>query len=138
MAAPIVSGIAALLIAKEPGLPASDIRDRLLKTANADFYSKERYPENERYIAPVPGEKNQIPLLGRGVVDAEAAINNIPSQNQSPGLSAARVTSGCGTIGGRLHDAPHRFLLLVVLLVLGPLLFHPITHKRFWLRNFLR
>lgn len=69
-AAPIVSGVAALVRAAHPELDANNVLNRLIRTA-----------------APVPGAAaGQDPLYGYGLIDAEAAVSatNVPSVSSNP------------------------------------------------------
>lgn len=68
-AAPIVSGIAALIRSAHPDIKAIDVINRIIKTA-----------------IPVDGaEKPSDPLYGYGLVDAAAAINaDLPSVDKNP------------------------------------------------------
>ena len=121
MAAPVVAGVAALLVAQNPNISAEEIRKRLLSTADTDLYSK---GPNSAYSPAVPGERYPLPLLGLGVVNAAHAISNTPSESPIPSLSTNRVTSECGSIGGRYYAEPSRVLLIMIMLFLLPCLSH--------------
>jgi hypothetical protein len=96
MAAPVVAGVAGLLLAVNPGLNYKNIKDRLLLTANRSIYENE---VNQKYIPPLQGETAPVPLLGTGMVDAEAAIKNIETKNLPLVGALDRVTISCGTVG---------------------------------------
>ena len=93
MAAPMVAGAAGLLLAVEPNLTATGLKERLIETANPAIYQ-----QNFNYYLPPDSQSQRIPLLGSGVLDVAAAINKQSQQAPvTPPLN--RVQSGCGIIG---------------------------------------
>lgn len=101
MACPVVAGAAGLMLATFPQLSFLELRDRIIKGANAarlygadaedgDFNSQYYYPK-------IAGEYARRPLLGGGLVDAEAMIKG--TGNFATGQPIERVTSGCSVIG---------------------------------------
>ncbi len=98
-AAPMVSGVAGLLLTKEPNLSAEELRQRLLASANEEL---------DQVNLPFRGK------LGAGIVDAAKAL--------SPGFALVdkdvrvgeRVHAGCGVIGGKAN--PPNWVLLWLLL----------------------
>jgi hypothetical protein len=97
MAAPVVAGIAGLILAKEPNLTASQVEARLKDTAVPDELYRDGV--NNGYRPAVTGGQ-VVPLLGSGVVNARAAVD--PSLDQSPSIltnRVDRVQAGCGVLG---------------------------------------
>ncbi len=99
MSAPIVAGIAGLLLSKDPTLTADQVERRLLDTAEPDkLYSDS---VNNGYRPNIKG-MGLVPMLGSGVVNANLALD--PSQDQSPPVTTQRsdlVRAGCGLVGGK-------------------------------------
>lgn len=84
--APVVAGVAGLLLANEPALTAQELRERLLASANPRIY---RMFDNDAYTDK----------LGRGVVDALAAVSGL--QVSGAGASKPqRIAPGCGSVAG--------------------------------------
>ncbi len=115
MAAPVVAGVAGLLLAVNPGLNYKDIKDRLLLTANRSIYENE---VNQKYIPPLQGETAPVPLLGTGMVDAEAAIKNIATKNLPLVGALDRVTISCGGVGSLGGNPKHHLGVAMLLSVL--------------------
>jgi len=110
MASPVVAGIAGLILAKDPSLTASQLERRLLDTAFADkLYSD---AVNNGYRPTIQG-LGVVPLLGSGVVNAEAALD--PTAKPSGLVVSTQrsdlVRSGCGTLGGNAAGIPFASLL---------------------------
>lgn len=101
MACPVVAGAAGLLLATFPQLSFLELRDRIIKGANASkLYGTdaEGGSINSQYYYPkIAGEFARRPLLGGGLVDVEAMIKG--SGNFATGQPVERVTSGCSVIG---------------------------------------
>ena len=72
MAAPIVAGVAGLVLAAEPELDASELTDRLLRTSIPDKLYADGMND---YYRPVEDGIGLVPLLGSGVVNAYLALN---------------------------------------------------------------
>ena len=135
MATPVVAGVAGLMVAvwKQNQLSARDIEDRLLFNSNPTrLYPKKKpgdnspvYNQNETfYLAKLEHVDNPVPLLGFGLLDAEAAVKgdvnsaqDIISKDPIDRVSLA----SCGTIAAPTASYPLAVLLLLpLLLVLRP------------------
>jgi subtilisin family serine protease len=92
MAAPMVSGVAGLLLSANPELTARELRQRLLTSAD----SKSLYLANPDYLLEHRG--STVTMLGSGVLNAKDALANRVSSS-IPASQAKRVGPGCGTIG---------------------------------------
>lgn len=114
MAAPVTAGIAGLVIAAEPGISASELKDRLMRTADSRLYDYDPNGDNfnQYYYPRVSGEDFSQPLLGTGVVDAYAAVTNTVGRELPIYTGLDRVTAQCGTIGGH----PSRFSVPALLI----------------------
>ncbi len=101
MASPVVAGAAGLLLAAYPNLSFLELRERILKGANAAMLygsEVEGGDLNAQYYYPkIAGETARRPLLGGGLVDAEAMLKG--SGNFATGQPVERVTAGCSVIG---------------------------------------
>lgn len=128
MAAPVVTAVAALVLAANPDMGIEDLRRRLLQTARPDLYHLPGNP-NEPYYPRPSGEKQHLALLGQGVVDAAGAIDGTPVEGQPSTTLTKRVTAECGSIGGRYRHQPQRFSLHLLALFLLPLA--PLVRQRF-------
>jgi subtilisin family serine protease len=125
MASPVVAGSAGLLLAAYPKLSFLELRDRIIKGASAArLYGSDADGGsiNSQYYYPkIAGEFARRPLLGGGLVDAEAMVKG--SGNFATGQPVERVTAGCGVIGigtsgGRQVGWLVAFLILPLLLSL--------------------
>jgi subtilisin family serine protease len=121
MAAPIVSGIAGLYYSLNPHLKSEVVKDDLLKSANPIIYE---IPYNKAYYFPeVSGSKNNVPLLGTGLVDSYALING--TRYDVPELATnTTIDSGCAALGTIRKDQspPNTSNLLVAFLLFIPAL----------------
>jgi hypothetical protein len=117
MSAPIVAGIAGLLLSKDPTLTADQVERRLLDTAEPDkLYSDS---VNNGYRPNIQG-MGLVPMLGSGVVNANLALD--PTQDQSPPVTTQRsdlVRAGCGVAGGEATSLWSWFWLAMPLLLVG-------------------
>ena len=113
MASPVVAGVAGLILASEPNITAGALKDRLQRTADPTIYSPNN-TINQYYYPRVSGEDFPQPLLGYGIVDAFAAVNNAPTKDLPVYAGLDRVTSQCGTISSK----PRRFEVLTIGLLL--------------------
>ena len=81
MATPVVSGAAALMIQREPGITPDTLKARLMKTASKSF------PTNSTATDPATGEvyTSQYDLftIGAGYIDILSALNNSDTANRS-------------------------------------------------------
>lgn len=96
MAAPVVAGVAGLVLTKEPQLTAAELEQRLKDTAIPDELYQNN--TNNSYRPTINGFV--VPLLGSGIVNAYAALR--PDRDISPSLSTDktdRVEPGCGVLG---------------------------------------
>ncbi len=112
MAAPMVSGVAGLLLSAEPQLSAYELRRRLL--TSADF--KSLYLANPDYLLEHNG--STLALLGSGVLNAKNALSNRAS-SPLPASPEKRVGPGCGTLGFQGAGWPLIWCLVPVLVVCG-------------------
>jgi serine protease AprX len=94
MAAPMVSGAAALLLQREPAMTPDQVKARLMKTATKDF------PSTSVYVDPSTGTAYQstydVFTVGAGYLDVWAALNSSDLAN-GPALSPTAIydsTSG--------------------------------------------
>jgi subtilisin family serine protease len=92
MAAPMVSGVAGLLLSAFPELTADELRKRLLASAD----SRSLYLANPEYLLEYRG--TTVPMLGSGVLNAKDALANRVSSS-IPASQEKRVGPGCGTVG---------------------------------------
>ncbi|SMF72806.1 S8 family peptidase [Pseudobacteriovorax antillogorgiicola] len=106
--APLVSGVAGLVLSQEPELKAKDLRARLLATADAQaLYGQGKNPA---YLVSTDGQ--QVPMLGTGVVNANNAVTGTITATPQ---AEKQIKAMCGAIG--IHSSSYLGLLL---LVLGP------------------
>jgi subtilisin family serine protease len=138
MATPMVSGIAGLLVARYPGIAFDDLRGALLQTADPTFYGRDFEDGfNYTYYYPLVGrDKTRTPLLGYGVLDAQAAINRAPTTGLPIFNQLDRVRPGCSTIpleAGRAaaNDAGRALLLIAGFLpIIGAVLTRGARRRR--------
>lgn len=122
MAAPVVAGIAGLILAVDPGRSFSSLRSSLTRTADPSIYDigvRNGLNYNFYWVKP-KGDSVRRPLLGSGTVDVLAALQN--KENRGFGGDAiARVNTSCGRIAA--GEAPSALNLeLSWLLLLLPML----------------
>ncbi len=115
MSAPIVTGIAGLLLAMNPQMSFSELKERLVVTAEPGIYDQE---DNKSYIPSIRQEQFPVPLLGSGVVNAKNAIENTIPTSRVKISNTERVTSACGVVGDSPRTSWHAWYFL-----LGPMLF---------------
>jgi subtilisin family serine protease len=111
MAAPVVSGVAGLLLAVNPSLTYAELRNRILLTADPDIYSE---VINGAYIPPPPDGTTRIPLLGTGMVDAFSAVKNQETQDLPVVGHSDRVTIACGNIPAETGGLPLWFVVPII------------------------
>lgn len=119
-ATPIVAGVAGLYVAANPDASYEEIRNALISSANGSIYGEdvaEGY--NHHYLKRVEGDNINRPLLGSGIVDADAALGGVV-QGYVAAQADRRVTPGCGVIGSGAGRAQFPFGAgLILLAVLG-------------------
>jgi subtilisin family serine protease len=99
MAAPVVAGVAGLILAVDPGRSFQKLRSSLIKTADPRLYNADTAGGfNRQYYYPkVGGESSPRPLLGSGIVDAPAAIENTANTGRVVS-NLGRVSRGCSVV----------------------------------------
>ena len=129
MATPVVAGVAGLMVAvRKEKLSAQEIENRLLYNSNP----KRLYPEKEGdnssknnqnrtyYFAKLEHVEHPVPLLGFGLLDAEAALRgDVNSAAKIIGNDPVdRVSlASCGTVSQSDASYPLALLLLLPLLL---------------------
>jgi|GEM_PF-6280494 len=124
-AAPFVSAAAGLMVARDPDLSAADVREHIKNSADASIYN------NNGLYAPtirIDGEDTRVALLGRGLLNVEAAVSLASNPNQIPEVNNERITGFCGVVGLAKTDRGSPWVLL--LLPLGLLMFSQ-TRRQF-------
>lgn len=131
MAAPMVAGVAGLLLAQSPDLTFDDLRERLLNSSDPSLYSRvyDQAGLNERfYYSSAQKGKEPKPLLGLGFLNANAAVGGQKSAPLRDVTSPNRVQPGCGVIRQKLGLEEHKaapfdlnriFLFLSLMIPLG-------------------
>jgi hypothetical protein len=96
MAAPVVSGVAGLVLTlpENQNLSSQQLKDRLTDTSDTSIY----VDNNQAYYITLSGDGAPTPLLGSGLIDAEAALNGTRS-GASTARTRIRVDEGCGIVG---------------------------------------
>ena len=104
-ASPMVAGVAGLVVALENGnISQGALKTRLLSTANPAPYS---VAANSTYYQNIDGATAKVPLLGAGVVDANAAVANTASDGSITIADEIRVSSaGCSSIDKKTGAKP--------------------------------
>lgn len=102
MAAPVVSGVAGLILAVDPTRSFTALRNSILDTADCRLYAPtvNNGINFNSYYPKVQGENARRPLLGSGIVDAAAAIEN-KARNDCAGAAVRRVNRNCGVVAYR-------------------------------------
>lgn len=96
MSAPIVSGIAGLLLTLKPDMSYDELNDRLVRTADPGIYDVDG---NQAYNPKIRQEQFPVPLLGTGVVNAFNAVSFTIPSNPKRVASVDRVNNACGSLG---------------------------------------
>jgi hypothetical protein len=114
MASPIVAGVAGLVLAYAPDRSWKDLRRSIVDMADPRIYDPELTNNYNYYYPKQEGETIRRPLLGSGIVDANAALDGKKATGVFGGR-LSRVQRGCSAIGG---DRPVGFLASIGLLML--------------------
>ena len=101
MAAPIVAGIAGLMLAVKPSLTATQLKDIIKHTADKSIYEV-----NKDYIITTK-DNSKVLLLGSGLINAHKAIKANPSA-AAQSAKNRRIT-GCATIGSMTKDLSRHY-----------------------------
>lgn len=122
MAAPLVSGIAGLMLTRYPEITFDDLRKSILDGTDPTFYQKDWADGFNfyNYYPKVPQEELRQPLLGVGVLNANASIAKLTSTGLPVYSALDRVRAGCATIGKSEHK--NRLVILAALLALPTIL----------------
>ncbi len=112
MAAPVVAGIAGLILASEPNISHKDLRRRILRTANPDLYKDS---VNAYYFPRISGQTESIPLLGTGMVDTLRALQGDEARDVPLASASVRVTEQCAVISSRSNGKPWIIFVLFLL-----------------------
>ena len=98
MAAPVVAGVAGLILSYDQDRSVEALRNSIISTADPRIYDPGINDGiNYLYYDPlIRGSPNRWPLLGSGIVDAEASLDG-KSATYS-GTVYNRVQSGCGSV----------------------------------------
>ena len=125
MAAPVVAGLAGLLLSNNPDMTARDLRNALLNSADPTLYENS---VNASYYPKIRGDSSPTPMLGTGLLNAATAIKGSTAANLPSTKPLDRVSTGCGSIKNNRRDSmPNIFLYLFGLL---PILFTLLKTKK--------
>lgn len=123
MASPIVAGVAGLMLAYQPGRSWKDLRKSLVDMADPSIYNPDVFNGNNYnyYYPRLAGESVRRPLLGSGIVDANAALDGVKATGFFGGR-LARVQRGCSAVDvrGFATGIPLMVLFLVPMLAVLP------------------
>lgn len=113
MAAPVVAGIAGLILSVDPTRSFLALRSSIVDTSDCRLYSLDVNGGINRnsYYPKIEGESARRPLLGSGIVDAAAAIE-ATGANDCQGSSVRRVSRNCSVVGGTRFDDGTTWALL--------------------------
>ena len=130
MAAPLVAGVAGLMLVKNPSISFAELRKWLVESADPVIYDQSidgGYNFNH-YYPKIKGESARLPLLGFGLLNAENAVlkknsGELPIYNKldrvEPGCSVLRTNH---YLKGPLHPYSTILLMLPLLTVLFSLI----------------
>jgi subtilisin family serine protease len=123
-AAPVVSGVAGLILTMHPNISFAKLRSALLDSADAGLYDRSVAGEmNYNYYYPLPeGESVRQPLLGKGLLNAQAAVS-LDSSNNIASAALNRVNSLCGVVPA--GSRPVGGMPWAIALILAPLMILP-------------
>ena len=104
MAAPMVSGAAALVLQRQPGLSPDQVKARLMKTATKAF------PASTFYTDSATGQTYEITYdlftVGAGYVDVWAALNSNDVQRDPRCRQASPTMKRCRKLLSSLNPVP--------------------------------
>lgn len=128
MAAPVVAGVAGLILAVDPGRDFASLRRSIVQTANPSIYGTDiRNGLNYNFYFVKPqGENRRMPLLGSGIVDALAAMEGRQLSRGFLASSNKRVDDQCGTIRGRTKSGVLGGILLLIPILMA-VIFHGLS-----------
>lgn len=111
MAAPVVAGVAGLILALDPNRNLNALRTSLVGTADPAIYQPDvRGGFNYNYYFVKPqGEDQRLPLLGAGLLDARAALEAKELNRGRVLAGTRRVNRNCGTV--QTHSGSHGLTL---------------------------
>lgn len=118
MAAPLVAGVAGLLLARYPGISYDDLRAAILHSADPSFYA----PDHENgfnfgsYYQEVNKGAPRVPLLGYGVLNAKAALERTTTAGLPVYSTFDRVHGGCAVIAPSTRPTSVGLSLILLLL----------------------
>ena len=122
VAAPQVAAVAGLILSMEPDLSITELRNRILRTADA----KTLYRNNPDYLETVRGDMRA--LLGSGLLNVSNALKDENTGLLLNNKSHKRIVPPfCGVLG-LPGSGETRFLILI--LILAPLCSLPLWRKK--------
>ncbi len=118
MASPIVAGVAGLVLAYDPGRSWKELRRSIIEMADPRIYDPSLYNNYNYYYPKQSGEAIRRPLLGSGIVDANAALDGKKASGVFGGR-LSRVQRGCSVIGKEetRGDLPLASLIMLPFLI---------------------
>jgi subtilisin family serine protease len=121
MASPVVAGVAGLMLARYPEISFDELRKRLLEGADPTLYERDWADGFNfyNYYPKLPDEDLRQPLIGLGVINADASINKVATFGLPVYYSLDRVRAGCSVITGASPTV--RSLALMLLVLAAPL-----------------
>jgi subtilisin family serine protease len=114
MAAPIVAGVAGLVLAYDPGRSWKDLRRSIVDMADPRIYDPTLSNNYNYYYQKQTGESIRRPLLGSGIVDANAALDGKKASGVFGGR-LSRVQRGCSAVGGELSSGVSTSFILFLM-----------------------
>ncbi len=118
MAAPVVAGVAALMLINNPTMSFNKLRTELIGSADPTIYTTNDI--NAQYYPKIAGEVARVPLLGSGLVNATSAVQGTRTDNLPVAASLDRVSERCGTLDLSTGERSRK-VWLTLLLILLPL-----------------
>lgn len=120
VAAPMVTGVAALVLAMHPKITTEDLKRRLIESSNSDLY-RENFAGgfNAEFYNPLIDGK-RYPLLGAGLLDASAAVKG-KKNNIDLNARHNELKNRCGQVMGFDFKQFNYNIILIILLL--PLVF---------------